>query len=1142
MTDSRTRGQGSVPAGRSPADEELRARFLADRIVIVAGEQVSAAISGGHPYSTWPGVITSAIEWCGKNLEDLPAGWIEQATSTLRWGMTDEPSARLLAADTVTGRLGGRAGLNYAAWLHETVGGLTSADDAIGRAIGALGAPIVCTTYDDLLERALGWRGGPLTARDAYRVRRALTNQDRAVVHPYGRFDDPGSVVLAVRPGDEAFGPATADVMRHVFVEGRTAVFVGRAGDPNLTALRGWLLSGATGTVGQHFWLCSNEDYPAIIDAMGDSAVTAVPYGTDERGLVTMLRHLAREQHDSIMVGPAGPGEENSELPPLVGRDELLTEIAQTLAPPASAPRVVALRGLIGVGKTRAAREYALRHADDYDLVGWIPAERVSAAEQALADLAGPLGLPDVADVTLQISAVMARLETLDRWLLIFDNVENMQAVRDLFPPAGHGHILLTARLAVRDLHDGVTAITVMPLDPPDAAQLMAPGSAVEGPEADPDIARLCRKLGYLPLALVSARNSLGRGVPARRFLVEVRQHQADRSDDIQKAFAVSVRLAASGLAERDKDAFDLLRLCAFLGPDGISPELLADPAGRAELPDNLRTAARDSTRLRQLVTSIISAGLADEVDGSLVLHRMVQAFFRSDMPAAEHDHWNRLALSLVLAIFPVDTADPYHWPLCVNLLDHALVVGQRWRTGNPAAAEAAVLLARCGSYLFHRGSYDSSALAFRRTAAIIRGSGGSATDYVTALANLGLCRLNEGHLVRGERLLRTVLDARRKVPGATAELAAALNNLGCALRELGDLPGAEALFEPAVTQASKGSDYDKRDYAVALNNLGVVRSQLRMPDAIQLLERALAQERKLPGRSAMEVAVTVNNLSIAHTMQGAYGDAERILREALAGISRDLADDHPTTASLLENLGLALRGQGKAAEALIYLERALEIERRFFGETHPEVAQSLSNLGVTQRHLGRYASALLSQEQALAVAEAVYEAGGQRPFASMHGALGNMLRRLGCLEEAVEHHRKALTIELTVYGPGHFELAGTYDNLGRALRHLGQLDEAGQCFEQALRIKRAHLDPDDAQIAKSLDNLGVAYRFLGEGQRAATCHEEALRIRRAGGRHPDPRQLHYTLTNYAAACRALGRTAQAIELLEEAARLEEGG
>src|SRR4249919_1538851 len=100
MTDGVVLGQAPSPAGRTADDEEMRERFRTGRVVVVAGEQVLAALSGGHACSTWQGVVRSAIEWCGKHLDDLAPGWAEQANSMLQWGLTDEPSARLLAADT----------------------------------------------------------------------------------------------------------------------------------------------------------------------------------------------------------------------------------------------------------------------------------------------------------------------------------------------------------------------------------------------------------------------------------------------------------------------------------------------------------------------------------------------------------------------------------------------------------------------------------------------------------------------------------------------------------------------------------------------------------------------------------------------------------------------------------------------------------------------------------------------------------------------------------------------------------------------------------------------------------------------------------------------------------------------------------
>jgi len=76
-----------------------------------------------------------------------------------------------------------------------------------------------------------------------------------------------------------------------------------------------------------------------------------------------------------------------------VGRDDLLAEIDTALV---AAPRaaLVALEGMGGVGKTSLAVEYAYRHADQFDIVWWVAAERSELVAQQMVATSGQIWWP----------------------------------------------------------------------------------------------------------------------------------------------------------------------------------------------------------------------------------------------------------------------------------------------------------------------------------------------------------------------------------------------------------------------------------------------------------------------------------------------------------------------------------------------------------------------------------------------------------------------------------------------------------------------------------------------------------------------------------------------------------------------------
>ncbi|NUS90689.1 MAG: toll/interleukin-1 receptor domain-containing protein, partial [Streptomyces sp.] len=191
------------------------------------------------------------------------------------------------------------------------------------------------------------------------------------------------------------------------------------------------------------------------------------------------------------------------------GRDSMLVHLREALA---SGQRVAvqALHGRGGVGKTQLALEYAYRFANEYELAWWTASEDPTLIPDQLAQLAtraaiAPAGTPPAAAVEM----LLAELGGMSRWLLVFDNAENPDALAP-FLPGGPGHVLITSR----NPHWNAYAV---PVDvdtlcrTESMALLRARGAAL----TDADASSIAATLDDLPLALAQAAALLVRGLSA---------------------------------------------------------------------------------------------------------------------------------------------------------------------------------------------------------------------------------------------------------------------------------------------------------------------------------------------------------------------------------------------------------------------------------------------------------------------------------------------------------------------------------------------------------------------------------------------------------------------------------------------------
>ena len=141
------------------------------------------------------------------------------------------------------------------------------------------------------------------------------------------------------------------------------------------------------------------------------------------------------------------------------------------------------LHGLGGIGKTQIALEYAYQYALEYSAVFWIIAEKEEQIRASIGCIAETLQLPErnEKDENRVLTAVRRWLATHSQWLLIWDNVEDLEVMQRFLPNARQGMSLITTRCqALGTLGRG---LDVLPLPQEDALLFVLRRAKVLEPE-----------------------------------------------------------------------------------------------------------------------------------------------------------------------------------------------------------------------------------------------------------------------------------------------------------------------------------------------------------------------------------------------------------------------------------------------------------------------------------------------------------------------------------------------------------------------------------------------------------------------------------------------------------------------------------
>jgi hypothetical protein len=400
--------------------------------------------------------------------------------------------------------------------------------------------------------------------------------------------------------------------------------------------------------------------------------------------------------------------------PFFTNREDILKRLYEALrVGTAGLVHIQAIGGLGGIGKTQTAIAYAYQHRHIYQSVLWVNAEKPETFEADLMSIANLLDMPkkDEQDLHQTVTYVKQWLEihTDQQWLLILDNIEDAQAAMNFIPSVGNGHILLTTRAQAMGTIAQSKSIELDKIETEHGALfLLRRAKIIESDATLDDVSandraialEISRAMGSLPLALdqagayieessCSLEEYLSRYQKQRARLLKRRGGIAsDQPFDHPEPVATTWSLSFEKVQQANPLAFEVLQLCAFLYPDMIPEEIIAEglPKVADELDDIIIELRKFSLLHRNSTTK------------TLTIHRLVQVVLRDEMDEKTLRQLAELTVQAVHRAFP--SAEPVIWQDCQRYFPHVQTCAVLIEQWNLVFPEAAQLLHRMGCRL----------------------------------------------------------------------------------------------------------------------------------------------------------------------------------------------------------------------------------------------------------------------------------------------------------------------------------------------------------------------------------------------------------------------------------------------------------
>jgi tetratricopeptide (TPR) repeat protein len=314
---------------------------------------------------------------------------------------------------------------------------------------------------------------------------------------------------------------------------------------------------------------------------------------------------------------------------------------------------------------------------------------------------------------------------------------------------------------------------------------------------------------------------------------------------------------------------------------------------------------------------------------------------------------------------------------------------------------------------------------------------------------------------------------------------------------------------------------------AAALTGLCVLYRESGRPEAMDFCLGALERYRAMGDREGE--AVLCNETGVAHLLNGAYDEAQRLLEKSLA-LRREIGDA-PGRLETMSNLGALWNYRGDFTKSLECLTQAAglaeELSEKFlamviagnlamlYGDMgdsekamaayarsealarelgdQKELARTLSGMASQRSDMGDYAGALRLFERSMDISR---EIGDPRAEAVVLNNMALLYETLGDTKRAMALAQSSLTRRREI-GDRRGE-AVMLNNIGQMLQGEKRYAEARPLFERSLVLRRELGDRRGEAVM--LNNMALLLEDEGRRAEALPFHVQSLALRRELG------------------------------------------